>query len=254
MPGRTYAPEYNARIVELVRTGRSADRLALEFEPSATAIRRWVEQADLNQGRRTGGLATAERKEVCESKRELRRVRLERDITEKATARPPLRGGAPRGRADRSPEGIPVRMMCRLPGLSPGRVLRVAESGAVGAGACECDAHRGDRRDPRHERRPVRGTAGPRRVEGAGPRGDREPGRPADANSGDRGCVPVPEWQDDEAGRELQARAGPLAAVSAEKVLAASRDHVAKPLCGQRIPSLLAIRWSLRRSSPDGCA
>ena len=38
--GRRYAPEFKARMVELVRAGRSLDRLAKEFEPSATAIRR----------------------------------------------------------------------------------------------------------------------------------------------------------------------------------------------------------------------
>ncbi len=109
MSGRRCAPEYKARMVELVRAGRGADQLAREFEPSATAIRRWVEQADLDEGLRTNGLTTAERKEVRELKRELRRVRIERDILAKATARPPLRGGAPRGRADRSPGGVPVR-------------------------------------------------------------------------------------------------------------------------------------------------
>ena len=80
MSGRRYAPEYKTRMVELVRAGRSADQLAREFEPSATAIRRWVERADLDEGRRTDGLTTAERKEVRELKRELRRVKIERDI------------------------------------------------------------------------------------------------------------------------------------------------------------------------------
>ena len=55
---------------------------------SATAIRRWVERADLDEGLRKDGLTTAERKKVRELKRELRRVKLERDILAKATARP----------------------------------------------------------------------------------------------------------------------------------------------------------------------
>ena len=66
--------------------GGSPDRLAKEFEPSATAIRRWVEQADRDEGLRKDGLTTAERKEVRELKRELRQVKLERDILAKATA------------------------------------------------------------------------------------------------------------------------------------------------------------------------
>lgn len=36
--GRAYPAEYKARMVEY-RAGRSADQLAREFEPSATAIR-----------------------------------------------------------------------------------------------------------------------------------------------------------------------------------------------------------------------
>ncbi|WP_425154643.1 transposase [Candidatus Palauibacter sp.] len=61
-----------------MRAGRSADQLAREFEPSATAIRRWVELADRDEGLRKDDLTTAERKEVRELKRELRRVK--RDI------------------------------------------------------------------------------------------------------------------------------------------------------------------------------
>ncbi len=105
MSGRRYAPEYKARMVELVRAGRSADELAREFEPSATAIRRWVEQADLDEGRRTDGLTTAERKEVRELKRELRRVKLERDILAKATARPPLARRCPARESGSIPGG-----------------------------------------------------------------------------------------------------------------------------------------------------
>lgn len=71
----------------LVRQGRSADQLAWEFEPSATAVRRWVEQADRDEGLRRDALTTVERKEVREIKRELRRVKLERDILAKSTAR-----------------------------------------------------------------------------------------------------------------------------------------------------------------------
>ena len=70
--GRRYTPEFKARMVELVRAGRSPDRLAKEFEPSATAIRRWVEQADRDEGLRKDGLTTAERKEVRELLRDAR--------------------------------------------------------------------------------------------------------------------------------------------------------------------------------------
>ena len=48
--GRRYAPEFRRQMVELVRSGRSPEALAREFEPSVGAIRRWVVQADLDKG------------------------------------------------------------------------------------------------------------------------------------------------------------------------------------------------------------
>jgi transposase len=44
-----YPPEYRRRMVELVRAGRGPEDLAREFEPSAQAIRNWVQQADRDQ-------------------------------------------------------------------------------------------------------------------------------------------------------------------------------------------------------------
>ena len=81
-----YAPEYRRRMVELVRAGRSPEKLAEEFEPSANSIRNWVQQADRDEGRRNDGLTTEEREELRRLKRELRQVKLERDILAKATA------------------------------------------------------------------------------------------------------------------------------------------------------------------------
>ena len=49
---RPYPPEYRERMIELVRSGRSPESLAREFEPSAQCIRNWVRQADRDAGRR----------------------------------------------------------------------------------------------------------------------------------------------------------------------------------------------------------
>jgi transposase len=59
-----YPPEFRRQMVELVRSGRSVEALAREFEPSAGAIRNWVRQADLDEGRRNDGLTTEEREEL----------------------------------------------------------------------------------------------------------------------------------------------------------------------------------------------
>ncbi len=81
-----YPPEFRRRIVELVRAGRNPSELAKEFEPSAQAIRTWVEQADRDEGRRADGLTGAEREELQRLRREARQLRQERDILAKATA------------------------------------------------------------------------------------------------------------------------------------------------------------------------
>src|SRR5438445_9219849 len=61
---RPYPPEFRARLVELVRKGRTPEELGRQFEPSAQAIRNWVKQAALDAGQRTDGLTTEEREEV----------------------------------------------------------------------------------------------------------------------------------------------------------------------------------------------
>ena len=81
-----YPPEYKERMIELVRAGRSPGSLAREFEPSEQTIRNWVKQADLDEGRRSDGLTTEARKEMRELKREVKRLRMERDILRKAAA------------------------------------------------------------------------------------------------------------------------------------------------------------------------
>jgi transposase len=90
-----YALEFRRQLVELVRAGRDPADLSREFEPSAQAIRNWVMQADLAEGRREkpaaatateSGLPTAEREELARLRREVRQLRLERDILSKAAA------------------------------------------------------------------------------------------------------------------------------------------------------------------------
>ena len=75
-----YAPEFRRRMIELVRAGRGPEELAKEFEPSAQAIRNWIAQADRDEGRRADGLTTAEREELNRLRREIRQLKLEREI------------------------------------------------------------------------------------------------------------------------------------------------------------------------------
>ncbi len=45
-----YPPEYRQQILELVRSGRSAEELAKEFEPTAQCLRNWIKQDELDRG------------------------------------------------------------------------------------------------------------------------------------------------------------------------------------------------------------
>ena len=84
--GGRYPPEYKEQMVELVRAGRSPGSLSREFEPSEQTIRNWVKQADLDEGLRSDGLTTEARKQLVRLKREVKRLRMERDILKKAAA------------------------------------------------------------------------------------------------------------------------------------------------------------------------
>ena len=82
----SYPPEYRARMVELVRAGRTPEELGREFEPTAQSIRSWVHQANRDEGRRADGLTSTEREELGRLRRENRQLKREREILAKATA------------------------------------------------------------------------------------------------------------------------------------------------------------------------
>jgi len=73
-------------MVEMVQSGRSPGSLAREFEPAEQTIRNWVKQAEIDGGQRSDGLTTKERAELIRLKRQVRVLRMERDILKKAAA------------------------------------------------------------------------------------------------------------------------------------------------------------------------
>ena len=81
-----YTPEFRRQMIDLVGSGRSPESLAKEFEPTAQAIRNWVAQAERDAGRRHDGVTTEERDEINRLRREVRQLKLERDILSKAAA------------------------------------------------------------------------------------------------------------------------------------------------------------------------
>ena len=81
-----FTPEFRRQMIELVRSGRSPESLAKEFEPTAQTIRNWVVQAGRDDGSGDGGLKTDERDEINRLRRENRQLKVERDILSKAAA------------------------------------------------------------------------------------------------------------------------------------------------------------------------
>jgi transposase len=85
---RHFTPEYKAEVVRLVRSGsKKAGEVSRDLGLTETSVRAWVRQAEIDEGKgSTGALTTAEREELTALKREVKTLRLERDILKKATA------------------------------------------------------------------------------------------------------------------------------------------------------------------------
>lgn len=81
-----YPQEMREKILDMMRTGRTAASLAREYEPTATTIRNWMVQAECDAGLRSDRLSTDERTELNALRREVRTLRQEREILKKAAA------------------------------------------------------------------------------------------------------------------------------------------------------------------------
>lgn len=82
----TYPPEFRRRVLELVRSGRSVNAVAREFDISRQTIMNWQKQDDLDSGRRDDGLTSDEHKELVQLRRENKRLKMEQEILSKAAA------------------------------------------------------------------------------------------------------------------------------------------------------------------------
>ena len=83
---RSFTREFKAEVVALVRQpGNTAASVARELELTETAVRKWVAQADVDDGRREG-LSVDEREELAQLRRENRRLQQDVEILKRATA------------------------------------------------------------------------------------------------------------------------------------------------------------------------
>ncbi len=83
---REYPEEFRKELVGLARSGRSAESLGRQFEPSAQTIRNWVRAADLAEGHLESSRSEADRAESRHLRKENRRLQMELEIMAKAAA------------------------------------------------------------------------------------------------------------------------------------------------------------------------
>jgi transposase len=83
---RSFSAQFKAETVGLIRSsGKTIGEVCRDLDLTETAVRRWVQQAEIDAGKRPG-LTTAERAELAELRRENRILREEREILKKAAA------------------------------------------------------------------------------------------------------------------------------------------------------------------------
>lgn len=81
-----HPPEFRARAIELARErAKPLDQIANDLGISASCLRGWFRQADIDRGDRDG-LTTAEHAELVKLRRENRTLAMENEILKRAAA------------------------------------------------------------------------------------------------------------------------------------------------------------------------
>jgi transposase len=83
---RVHTREFKAETVQLVRSGgRNASQIARELGLADSLVRTWVAQAEVDAGRGpAGALTTAEKEELSHLRKEVKVLRMEREILKQA--------------------------------------------------------------------------------------------------------------------------------------------------------------------------
>jgi len=85
-PRRMFTPEQKSEAVAIVKqSGKPISQVAGEMGLTESALRNWVKKAELaERPAAQGALSDAERQELIHLRRELKRVKMERDFLKKA--------------------------------------------------------------------------------------------------------------------------------------------------------------------------
>jgi transposase len=83
---KKFPPEFKRDVVRVARRGDlSIAEVAADFDISPESVRRWMRQADVDDGVRDG-LTTIEQTEVVRLRRENRRLEMENEVLRRAAA------------------------------------------------------------------------------------------------------------------------------------------------------------------------
>ena len=84
---RVFTDEFKAEVISLVnKADKSLPQIARELDLTQSTVRLWVQRAQAPSTASGSTLETAQRQELEQLRKEVRTLRMERDILKKATA------------------------------------------------------------------------------------------------------------------------------------------------------------------------
>lgn len=85
---RSFSPDFKAEAVKLVKeSGKTVTAVARDLDLTVSALRSWVQQAEVDAGHGpAGALTSSEKDELTELRKEVRTLRMEREFLKKAAA------------------------------------------------------------------------------------------------------------------------------------------------------------------------
>jgi transposase len=84
-PRRSFTDEFKAGAIRLVLDeGKTVPQVARELDLTASALRAWVDRARADRTKGKTGLTTLEREELAKLRKEVRELRMEREILKQA--------------------------------------------------------------------------------------------------------------------------------------------------------------------------